>query len=144
MDSRLKAKIRKDLIKIRSEFSVKAQDTTLQGYCAICSYAIWKYLKKMKLNPEFRLKEVTWEAHCYVLCDNHIIDITAKQFGSKFPNVVIRKNKDNKEWFWSNKSESAKTVTKIKRLLDGWVHFQKPKLTKTKKKNRKVIREEYL
>lgn len=96
-------KFRKHLQKLRQRYSTKAQDNDLDGYCAICSFHIWKLLSKLGHKPKFALIKEIYSSHCYVICQDYLIDITARQFGKKYPKICVRKHNKNGPWFWSNK-----------------------------------------
>lgn len=63
----------------------------LGGMCAIASARLFKDLKKLKLNPQIHLGS----NHCFVVVDDHVIDVTATQFSRwQFPNVYVEKLQD--------------------------------------------------
>lgn len=60
---------------------------TLNGYCSVCSYRVWKRLKAKGIDARFVINY--YESHAYVLVGEYVVDVTATQFG-KFPKVMVR------------------------------------------------------
>lgn len=60
---------------------------TLCGACAIGSYAFWRCLRAMRYRATFVCHFDGASGHCWVEARNHIVDITATQFGG--PEVAV-------------------------------------------------------
>lgn len=54
---------------------------SLECFCAICSYALWKYLRKKKIASKFVLGDYRGYDHCFLIIEDYVVDITATQFG---------------------------------------------------------------
>jgi hypothetical protein len=54
----------------------------LMGWCAIASGELHKRLKKGGINAEIHMwaREACGTRHCFVVVDDHVVDITATQF----------------------------------------------------------------
>ena len=127
-----------DLIKQESkkirEWVIKANgnDCDLRNWCTICSYLIFKRLKARGLDPIF-CSVVQYgsgvKAHCFVFCNEHIIDVTADQFGIK-KDIVVRHNPNRKHrfWFWNFQDAlEFKDIVDIEKHLDLWEDCCNPK-----------------
>ena len=64
------------------KFAKKTDDypKNLCGMCAIASAKVFIELKNKGYRPELRLWMGEWGGHCFVVVDDHIVDITATQF----------------------------------------------------------------
>jgi hypothetical protein len=96
---------------------------SLQGWCVKCSYKLFKKLRQKKLNPTFCASKY----HCFVLCDDFLIDVTATQFGEK-PIIVEKFSKEHEERFWdiknSDKFKSIKLLNSF--LINHWYQPEWP------------------
>jgi hypothetical protein len=110
---------------LKQEYS----NSTLFGYCAICSFELFKRLRAKKLEPIFYLIENdSYGDHCFVICDNFLIDVTATQFDINEPiNIIDINEVDDKKWFWNYKqAKQLKTVKQIKSEMVKWPSDQRP------------------
>jgi hypothetical protein len=89
----------------------------LFGWCAICSFELFKTYKKKNLKPVFNIVESPNNGdHCFITCCNYLIDVTATQFEVKDVVNIIEIDKVSKKWFWNlKKSIKCKTVSQIKK-----------------------------
>lgn len=70
------------------------------GWCAKASLLLFKVLKRRGLAPKLKVWQSGELGHCYVECDNYIIDVTARQFGGQ--NVeIVRMGRGLKRQYWS-------------------------------------------
>jgi len=53
---------------------------TLCGWCAIAAAHLWRELRRKGIDSVICVAELTHYSHCYILCEDHIVDITATQF----------------------------------------------------------------
>ena len=53
----------------------------LEMACAICSFVLWKTLKKLGINCHFALGSYRHSDHCFVIINGYYLDITGTQFG---------------------------------------------------------------
>ena len=90
------SKIRRNLVKIRAALLFWAKTKQLQNpiqtlecFCGISSYIIFKYLESIGYKPKFHMMEV----HCFVTFQHetglYYVDITLQQFDIKQPKVYL-------------------------------------------------------
>lgn len=109
-------KVRNDILnhpKVRKHFC-----DNLGGCCAIASARLHVELKKNNINSKICLNN----NHCFLIVDTNIVDITATQFGSKYPEVLIVKFGDsgyNAWWSIEYVCHSIDDLLRIQRL-NGW------------------------
>ena len=96
----------------------KNASSDLEGWCAICSFELFRNLQLYDLNPKFvYIEHGTVDGHCFVICNNYLIDITATQFNVNEKINVIKLNKvDSSIWFWNYK-KSERKIRSIKELI---------------------------
>jgi hypothetical protein len=98
----------------------------LNGWCAICSYHIFKKLRKLGKKPYF---VIVADGHCFVLLKGKAIDVTATQFNEK-EQVIVDKLENLQgpyKWYWSKESmKKITTIKEIKKELEGWPKEQNP------------------
>ncbi len=97
----------------------------LSGYCGICSYVLFKLLRKMGYKPVLHMNDY----HCFLTMDGYWIDLTLKQFNYKCPKVYLERKPYIKDDGYGNvhtKKYSAVTLKKIKKLFRGWPSDQNP------------------
>lgn len=79
---------------------VKAQqakmDSDLCGMCAIASAELFRSLANLGYKPEIHVWENNWNAHCFVVVEDHVCDVTATQFG--LHDVILEHVKETAEW----------------------------------------------
>ena len=67
----------------------------LRGLCAICSAELAERFRSAGFDAEMRVRQ-HWPRsqgdHCWVFCEGVNWDVTATQFGEKYPPVVVSKN----------------------------------------------------
>jgi hypothetical protein len=109
---------------------------SLIGWCGICSFRIFDRLKKINLRPIFVSVSHPWlecDCHCFVLCEDYLVDVTATQFGFN-KNIVILNIDDAKymNWYWNLENIFFKSYSKsrIKRFFEEWPDDQNPFLIK--------------
>jgi hypothetical protein len=106
---------------------------SLEGYCAIASYHLWKALKDKGIQSIFVVN--AWDTHAFLVYSGYIIDITATQFSDEYPKVMVKKlasvGKDEREWMIGR---VALTEEKIQELLVKWPKVQQPAIFLAKKK----------
>lgn len=74
-------------------------EDTLYGFCAIASADLFVHLIDSGYMPVLHVSEMKDEFHVFVSVENHILDITASQFGDA-PVVVIDKEKALVRDYW--------------------------------------------
>lgn len=98
-------------------------DETLCGMCAKASAELWRRLTKAGLST----KIIENDCHCYVICEEYLVDITATQFNRKeiFPNVVILpKENASKNFFWDELFTHCTDKDLRESQRRGWPPFQ--------------------
>jgi hypothetical protein len=66
----------------------KHPTNNLGGWCAICSAHLWRELQRKGIQAVIGITQKQWYSHCYVVVDDHVIDVTASQF-KQFRDVSI-------------------------------------------------------
>lgn len=79
----------------------------LSGACAIASYALWRVLKAKGHYATLVHNTDTYESHCWVEVNGHIVDITASQYGG--PDVSISLIGDGPEWAYAYRFKHRRT-----------------------------------
>lgn len=64
------------------------RDPSLVGWCAKASLLLFKTLQRCGFTPKLKVWQSGELGHCYVECDNYIIDVTASQFGGQEVEIV--------------------------------------------------------
>lgn len=111
---------------------INKSDDELGCWCAICSYELFKRLRRQKLNPTFYKVDDDGFGHCFVDCMGYIVDVTARQFTPDVNFIEVRKTNDDGHWFWSRGEqnfvnvETSKSTTRIKKILEGFPREQNP------------------
>lgn len=67
-------------------------NTYLCGMCARSSANLYKRLKRYRFNPKIHCSRVGYGGHVFLSCSGYIIDVTATQFDSSYPKVLIYKS----------------------------------------------------
>ena len=102
-------------------------DSNLCGLCAISSAKLFTSLKKEGYSPEIRLHDGS-TSHVFVVVNDHIVDITASQFGMKSIEIVHEcevgvydYNSDDSKYYWYHTDvlTSVKNLIKFQRKY-GW------------------------
>jgi hypothetical protein len=90
----------------------------LEGWCAIASSFLVKKLKERKIKAEFVKGSFKHGSHCWIECENYIIDLTATQFSSITKKVFITLKNDKR---YRNRVNPKKVIEE----LSSW-REQKP------------------
>ena len=53
---------------------------SLGGWCAIAAAHLWRELQRKGIEAAIGYANMTFSCHCYVIVDDHVLDITATQF----------------------------------------------------------------
>lgn len=115
---------RKIVAPIRQQLVKKYNSANLECKCAIASQLIWKALNKRGYQAIFAIHRGRdhqyspnrYTCHCFVLCNDYLIDITATQF-MKVDKVLVKKHRHESYWMIS---QTANTLSGIKELLSSW------------------------
>lgn len=108
----------------RHRFSKRGFDIDLLGMCAIASARLFDRLVKLGYTPIIAISESgNSGAHVFVVVDDHIIDVTASQFGMR--EVEIIHTKMAHQWFWQiyYECDSVIALAKHQQRLN-WVSHQ--------------------
>lgn len=98
----------------------------LAGMCAIAAAELHTRLQAANIPSMIALHNGVWGCHCFVVVGNHIVDVTATQFGEK-PVVIEEKDTAADKLDWWKVHRKYKTVKglKIMQTRTGWVRSQR-------------------
>jgi hypothetical protein len=91
----------------------------LNGLCAISSAYLCAELEAAGLRP----KAVLAPGHCYVECDEFLVDVTATQFGHG--KIEVRNSSEKQPFYWQGMSRHS-SLKSLKRGLSYWPAKQRP------------------
>jgi len=100
----------------------------LDCMCAITSYEIFLTLKEKGIRAKFCMNN----HHCFVMVDDYVIDITAKQFSRKAHKIIVDKKENLFEITdWDGNSiwtvlHSTEKPERIRGLMKDWPIEQQP------------------
>lgn len=124
--------VKRDLRKIRKILQYEAEqkrlgDTiahSLNCGCAIASFCNHWYLTNTQWRHKFSV--CANDHHCFNRWDDtgHIIDTTATQFASKYPQVMIRQFKSTPE-HWTVEEEVT-DFDEMRGMMSSWTYAQDP------------------
>lgn len=87
----------------RYNINPKGYDTDLCGMCAIASAKLFEALEQLGYKPTIAIAECEDDAaHCYIVCNDHVLDITSSQFGME-PIEIVHEKLACDLWFWNTK-----------------------------------------
>lgn len=103
----------------------------LMGWCARASAELFLRLKDAGIKSEIHLHE-GWPSHCFIVVDDHIVDVTATQF-AEFKNkaVVIlhQREAESYDFYQTHKVfDDVKKLHKLQRKTN-WPMSQTVRLT---------------
>jgi hypothetical protein len=106
---------------------------TLGGWCAIAAAHLWRELQRKGIEARIGLADCKWYSHCYVIVDDHIVDVTATQFKQfRDLHVVILHEREAAIYEFYNTTETFSDARKLRK-------FQK----KARWPNEQICYEEY-
>ena len=77
---------------------------SLDGFCAHGAVLLYQALSGLGLRPQLAVSEDDDSCgHCFVLCEGHIVDVTATQFGKSEVEILAYSQDPQDElfpWFW--------------------------------------------
>lgn len=111
-----------ELFRNLNEENKKLYYPDLGGLCAKASYALFDRLK----NHNMPVAMAGNDQHFFVICDNHIIDVTATQFGHTEP-VVVKPIEEADKDYWT-RIYTFETYPEITDYFtkSAWPTHQKP------------------
>jgi hypothetical protein len=76
---------------------------SLMGWCAIASAQLFRELKRAGIDSTIHLHEGDGPCHCFVVVDDHVVDVTATQFDEFVDKeiVILPKSKAEKYDFYT-------------------------------------------
>ena len=110
-------KIRTIMLSTRKKMELIAKKESfgkdLCGLCARASAELFKRLQKNGYKPYFCFSE----AHCFVLLNNYILDVTATQFGRKSIEIIPFNQFKRQYWYLGKgcKHHSLKQAKRIQK-----------------------------
>ncbi len=81
--------LQKILSKERKIHVKRFQDKDLSGCCAIVSYNLFETLKRNNIKTTLAIATFEEFGHCFLQFEDKILDVTATQFSSRIPEVLI-------------------------------------------------------
>lgn len=102
---------------------------SLCGMCAIGAARLFTRLQRLGLDVSLALAEdeECSVGHCFVVCEGHIVDVTATQFDKRPVEILELAEAPLEAWFWQPVRLFG-SVTELARYLDedGWPENQVP------------------
>jgi len=99
----------------------------LNGFCAISSCRLWRELRDYGIMSEIHMSALPGGFHLFVVVDDHVVDVTATQFGPFCDKPIVFVSKESAEAFNFYKTccvfETADDV-RTHQLKTGWTHEQ--------------------
>ena len=86
----------------------------LGGWCAIASAELWRRLDKNNIKSEIHISEDEWTFHVFVVVEDHIVDVTATQFGHYEPVVIMHHRLAESKDYWNTNDIFKNPVDLIK------------------------------
>lgn len=108
----------------RHNLNHKGFSADLNGMCAIASGMLFEQLTMRGYKPIIAMSEGEYDsAHCFVLLEDMILDVTASQFGE--PDIVIAHEKSVDMWYWTPRIQFGMVRSLLKhQKRTGWPKHQ--------------------
>ena len=105
---------------------------TLRGACGVSSWHLMSLLQQHNINAKY----CYCIGHYWVEVDDFVIDITAKQFDKKYPEILILSKKKymNLPFIHSQQIDSINCTKQAFNEMSGWTYCVDKKHFKTLKK----------
>ncbi len=104
---------------------------SLVGFCAKGSARLYTNLVEAGFPAQIGLCDKVDESHAFVMVQDHVVDITATQFGLKPVEIVPTSIKDAQS-FWRTDFIFDRLEDFLTQIHD-WPPYQKPKIPKLRK-----------
>jgi hypothetical protein len=100
----------------------------LDGFCAFGAVFLFDALREKGLTPKLAVAEDDDDSgHCFVLCEGHVVDVTATQFGKEAVEIVPVARVSESEWFWVPQRLFSATTEFVDFLDEAeWPEYQIP------------------
>lgn len=101
----------------------KYNSHNLSGWCAISSAHLFRELRKAKITAELHYVS----GHCFVVVEDHVVDVTATQFGefTKTPILILHLKEAEQHWFYkTEKIFENPTELREHQLKEKWPRCQ--------------------
>jgi hypothetical protein len=85
----------------------------LNGWCAKCSAKLHHRLRDAGIESKIHMSSNEWGSHVYLVVDDHIVDVTATQFG-RFPAVMIKHQKEMDEHEFFQTTDTFNSVNELR------------------------------
>ncbi len=95
-------------------------DCSLEGYCANASLFLRKHLSNHGIHSKFVTGQYRGNDHSWLEAGNHIVDVTAKQFGNPDVHIIGPEHKDYK-----NYTPQETHIKGIKDVFKNWPEEQR-------------------
>jgi len=111
---------------VRYWAEAKSNRYDLNGWCAKCSAELYRRLKRAGISSEIHMSSNEWGSHVYLVVEDHIVCVTATQFSSFYPDVMIQHQRemDGEEFFTT--TETFKNPEELRELQkkNKWPSYQ--------------------
>jgi len=77
----------------------------LNGWCAIASAKLHRELAEVGIVSELHMAQGDWGCHVFLVIEDHVVDVTATQFGGEFlrqPIVIAHHKELEHHWFYQS------------------------------------------
>lgn len=107
-------------------YSKEYSDPTLEGYCAILSAKLHKRLARYDVSSSFLYHSNEWGGHVFLRVEDSFVDVTARQFDTDLPPVVIKHIEDHNDHYWWKDVMEVSTLRELLKVQqqDGWPDSQ--------------------
>lgn len=98
----------------------------LHGWCAIAAAHLWAELTRAGLQAEIHMAEMPNGSHAFVLCEDHIVDVTATQFNEYRNNPVVVLHAKEAIHAFHNTTHTFETAQQLRKFQkkNRWPHWQ--------------------
>lgn len=118
------ASVRDEMVDLQENYGdINRWDEDLGGMCAIASFTLCKALRKQKID---KVRFCASDRHCFVTVRDHIVDITASQFGEE-PICILPSKREDLPYYWQPKHK-IRRLTDVHRILKTWPLTQQPRI----------------
>ena len=125
------ARVHEIALEVRSWCENEAEKSdrpdSLMGYCAIASAELFRRLERANIFAEIHMQSNHCGSHVYLVVDDHVVDVTATQFGEfRYQPVVIIHYKEAEQHYFYESQEIFGTPKDLRKFQakTGWPNNQ--------------------
>ena len=96
-------------------------DENLGCMCGICAYEIFKRARRAGMRCRIAMSC----HHAFVIYHGRVVDVTATQFGNRYPKVVVRRLKGSNDSIWKVR-QIFRTTKALRIEMKHWENQQNP------------------